>query len=81
MHSFPQFTRSTLWGEFAWVGAIIFEGNFLVRWQFSSGQLSGGGEGGQLSTGEIVQGAIIRGAIIQEAIIWGGAIFLGGQLS
>ena len=59
MHSFPQFTRSTLWGEFAWVGAIIFEGNFLVRGQFSSGQLSGGG--GQLSTGEIVQGAIIRG--------------------
>ena len=37
MHSFPQFTRSTLWGEFAWVGAIIFEGNFLVRGQFSSG--------------------------------------------
>ena len=79
MHSFPQFTCSTLWGEFAWVGAIIFEGNFLVRGQFSSGQLSGGG--GQLSMGEIVQGAIIRGAIIQEAIIWGGAIFLGGQLS
>ena len=53
MHSFPQFTCSTLWGEFAWVGAIIFEGNFLVRGQFSSEQLSGGQSSRrQLSRGE-----------------------------
>ena len=31
MHSLPQFTRSTRWGEFTWVGAIIFE--------FSSGAI------------------------------------------
>ena len=54
MHSLPQFTRSTRWGEFAWVGAIIFEGNFTVSGEFSAlqdncpggnfprGQLSGG---------------------------------------
>ena len=38
MLSFPQFTRSTLCGEFTWVGAIIFEGNFTVREQFSGGR-------------------------------------------
>ena len=31
MYSFPWFTRSTLWGEIAWVGGIIFRGNFMVR--------------------------------------------------
>ena len=61
MHSFPQFTRSTLWGEFAWVGAIIFEGNFLVRWQFSSGQLSGGGRGGSYPRGKLSRGQLSGG--------------------
>ena len=37
MQSFPQFTRSSLWGEFAWVGAIILGGDIIVRGQFSSG--------------------------------------------
>ena len=36
MHSFPQFTRSTLCEEFPGVGAIRFGGNFMVRGQFSS---------------------------------------------
>ena len=62
MHSFPQFTRSNLWGEFVKVGAIINGGNFVVRGQLSRGQLS---------SGAIVWGPIIQGAIIQGAIIWG----------
>ena len=37
MLSFLQFTRCTLWREFAWVGAIIFERNFMLRGQFSGG--------------------------------------------
>ena len=41
MHSFPQFTRATLWGEFTWVGTIIF-GNVMKRAQFSVGQFSSG---------------------------------------
>ena len=70
MHSFTQFTHSTVWGEFVWVGMIIFGVNFMVRGQFS---------GGQFSSGAIVRGAIIRGAIIQGTIIRGGAIFVGGN--
>ena len=79
MHSFPLFTLSTRWGEFAWVGTIILEGNFMVTGQFS---------GGQFSSGAIVRRAIflrgnwpggnIRGAIIQGTIARG-AIFLGGN--
>ena len=42
MHSFPQFTHSIRWGEFAWVGAIIFKGNFMVNGQFSGRQFSSG---------------------------------------
>ena len=42
MHSFPQFSRSTLSGEFARVGAIIFGKNFMVRGQISSGQFTSG---------------------------------------
>ena len=57
MYSFPQFTRITLWGKFAWVGAIIFERNFMVRGQFSSEA--------------IVRGAIIQWAIIWEAVFHG----------
>ena len=52
MHSLPQFTRSTRWGEFAWVGANIFEENFMVSEQFS---------GGHFSSGAIVRGAIFLG--------------------
>ena len=52
MHSLPPFTRSTRWGEFAWVGAMTFEGNFMVSGQFS---------GSQFSSGAIVQGAIFLG--------------------
>ena len=40
MHSFPQFTRSTLCEEFPRVGAIILGGNFMVRGQFSSGAIA-----------------------------------------
>ena len=47
---FTKFTRSTLWGEFAWVGAIIFVGNFMVRGQFSGGNCMGG----QFSSGAII---------------------------
>ena len=46
-HGFPQFTRSTLRGKFAWVVAIVFGGNLMVR--------------GQLSMGQFFSGAIIRG--------------------
>ena len=42
MHNFPQFTRSSLWGEFTWVGAIIFGENVIVRRQFSWEQFSSG---------------------------------------
>ena len=40
MYSLPQFNRSTLWGEFVRVGVIIFEGNFMVRRQFSGDQFA-----------------------------------------
>ena len=40
MHSFPQFTRSTLCEEFPRVRAIILGGNFMVRGQFSSGAIA-----------------------------------------
>ena len=43
MHSFPQFTRSTLCAEFARVGAIIFGGTFLVMGQFSLREIILGG--------------------------------------
>ena len=57
MHSFPQFTRSSLAG-FAWVEAIIFEGHFMLRGElpgrsFVRGQLFGGG---QFSSGAIILG-------------------------
>ena len=77
MRSLPQFTRSTRWGEFTWVGAIIFEGNFMV-----SGQFSGGG--GQFCSGAIVQGTIFLwgnwpGGNIQKATVQGP--LAGGQFS
>ena len=60
MHGFPQFTRSTLWGELAWVGTIIFVGILMV-WGQSSGVifLVGNGPRGkfqcrQLSGGEAI---------------------------
>ena len=31
MRSFPQLTRGTLWGEFVWVGAIIYGGKLIWR--------------------------------------------------
>ena len=55
MQSFPRFTRSSLWVEFTWVGGMIFGGNFIVREQFS---------GGQLSSGAIIRGQFSLGAII-----------------
>ena len=56
------------------MGAIIYEGNFMVR-----GQLSGG----QFPSGAIVRGAIFLGgnclgAVMRGAVILG-AIFLGGN--
>ena len=42
MQSFPKFTGSTLWGEFAWVGEIIFGWKFMVRGQFSGGKGTSG---------------------------------------
>ena len=83
MHSFSQFTRSTFWAEFTWVGVVIFGGNFIERGQSSRGHLSSGaiilggncprGDNfrGQLSSGTIVRGAIIQGAIIQGTIVRG----------
>ena len=52
MHTFPQLTCSTLWGELAWMRAIFFEGNFMVRELLS---------GGKFSLGEIVQSTIFHG--------------------
>ena len=55
MHRFLQFTRSTLWGEFAWVEAIIFGGNLMVSEAiFLGGNYLGG------------EGAIIQVAIVLE---------------
>ena len=62
MYSFPQFTRSTLWGEFAWEGTIIFE-DFMVRGQFL--------EGGQFSSRAVVQGEIIRRQSSRWQLFWG----------
>ena len=91
IHSFLKFTRSTLWGEFAWMGAIIFEGNYMVWRQLPRGQFSLGAiflgdncTGGSFSQGKLFGGnylgggAIIQGVIIQGASIRG-AIFLGGS--
>ena len=54
MHSFPQFTRSTL----------IFGVNFIVRVQFPWEQLSSGA----IVRGAIIRGAIIQAAIIRGEI-------------
>ena len=57
MHRFLQFTRSALWGEFAWVEAIIFGGNFMVSEAiFLGGNILGGGGGGAAA---IIQGTIV----------------------
>ena len=64
MHGFPQFTLSTRWGEFAWVGTIIFEGNSMVSGQFS---------GCQFSSGAIVRRAIFLGGN------WPGGNYPGGD--
>ena len=38
MHSFPQFTRSILWGNLLEWEQFFLGGNFIVRGQFSGGQ-------------------------------------------
>ena len=74
MHSFPQFTRSTLSGEFAWVRTIIFWEDFMVRGLFSGGKFSSGKIiiGGNCPVGHCL-GTIFLGDNCQEkgAIIWG----------
>ena len=70
MHNFPQFTHGTLWSEFVWVGAINFEGKFMVRGQFSGGQFSSGAI--ILGSEAIVKGAIVQGQFSSRAIILGG---------
>ena len=71
MHSFPQFTRNTRWGEFAWVGQLFstkilwWVGNFPGG-SFPQGQLSGGGSNfpwGRLSAGELSRGRSSRGKL------------------
>ena len=62
MHSFPKFTRVTLWGGFTWVGTIIF-GNFMKRGQFSVGQFS---------LGTIVRWPIFLGGNFPEGKYLGG---------
>ena len=76
MHSFLQFTRSALWGEFAWMGAIIFEGNFMVRGQLSGGQFSLGAIflGGNCTGGNFPRGKLFGGK-------YPGGNFTRGQLS
>ena len=55
MHSLTQFTRSTRWGEFAWVGAIIFEGNFMVSAGLSVNILSAGDKSPvQIAAGDLL---------------------------
>ena len=72
MHIFPQFTRSAPWGEFAWVEAIIFRGNFMMGRQFSWGQFSSWAIIlGENCLGTISRGAIIQGTLICEAISLG----------
>ena len=63
------------------MGAIIFGENFMVRGQFSWGEvifLGGNYTQGQFSLGAIVRGAVLLGAIVSGAIIRG-AIFLRGN--
>ena len=57
MYSFPQLTRNTLWRKFAWVGAIIFEGNLWWGCNCPGGQFSGG----QFPSEAIIRGAIFLG--------------------
>ena len=65
MNSFPQLTRSTLWGEFGWVEAIILGGNFMVKMQFSGENFPRG----QFSLGAIILGGnFFSGAIVVEPV-------------
>ena len=73
MYSFLHVIRGDRWGEFAWVGAIIFKESFMVSDQFSweggvflvcncQGAIvrgGGGGGGEQLSGGQFSSEAII----------------------
>ena len=67
MHSFPQSTRSTLWGEFIWVGAIIYGENFMLRRQLSGGAIFLEGNcPGEHYTGKSSRGQFSLGAIVLE---------------
>ena len=83
MHSFPQFTCSTRWGEFTWVGAIIFGWNFIGRGQLFSGAivrgaifLGGSYPRGQLSGGQLSGKQSSRGQLSRGQLS-GGQIFSG----
>ena len=81
MRSLPQFTRSTRWGEFTWVGAIIFEGNFMVSGQFSGGGgavlLGGNCTGDNFPLGQLAGGQHSGGNCPGTIIRW--AIFPSGN--
>ena len=49
--------RFSTWGKFAWMGAIIFERNFMVRGQFS------GGMGGNFPREQLFSGVIVQGQL------------------
>ena len=82
MHSFPQFTRNTLWGRIHLSGGNYFRGNFMVRGQLSAiniprgaiflgsnyhrGQLSGGQLSGGQSPGRNYSGVNFLGVIVLE---------------
>ena len=68
MHIFPQFTRSTLSGEFTRVGAIIFRGNYKMRQQFCRGNYL---------WGKISLGVIVRVAIFLEGNYRRGQLSMG----
>ena len=63
MYSFPQFTGTTLWGKFAWVGEIIFWRNILWGCNSPGGKFFLGGGGGSFPWGQLSLVAIVRAAI------------------
>ena len=63
MYSFPQFTGTTLWGKFAWVGEIIFWRNILWGCNSPGGKFFFWGGGGSFPRGQLSLVAIVRAAI------------------
>ena len=88
MHNFPQFTRSTIWGEFASVGQLFSRevlwwggncsGSIFLRDNCPGAIVLGAiFHGDNYPRGKLSGEAIIQGALIQGAVS-GGQFFSGG---